>query len=217
MSDRKEQSEQPALPVPGTMREPGFSHKRSAIKAIIFDCFGVVISDDFDDAYRSVGGDPDKDRDFITQAMHDSNSGKIPSSLAVMAEHLGITEESWHDAVNGGRVINHQLLKYAAKLKKNYKIAMLSNIGSAGVHRFFEPGILEKYFDPVVESGKIGYAKPEARAYETVADLLDVRLDECVFIDDRQEYIDGAIAIGMHAILYENLPQLKQELGKILA
>lgn len=187
------------------------------IKAIIFDCFGVVISDDFDDAYRSVGGDPDKDRDFIRQTQIDSNTGKIPSSLAVFAEHLGVTEEEWYNAVNGGRIINQSLLDYAAELGKTYKTAMLSNIGSAGVRRFFEPGFLEKYFDPIVESGKIGYAKPEARAFEYVADALGIRLDECVMIDDREDYLVGAQGVGMEIILYENLEQLKKDLGKILA
>lgn len=187
------------------------------IKAIIFDCFGVVISDDFDDAYRAAGGDPDKDHKFIARTHHDSNSGKIPSSLAVFAKHLGISEEEWYHIVNGGRVINQPLLDYAAGLKQSYKVAMLSNIGSAGVERFFEPGFLERYFELIVESGKIGYAKPEAQAFEYVADGLGVRLDECVMIDDREDYIMGAQGVGMETVLYKNLAQLKTELGKILA
>lgn len=48
------------------------------------------------------------------------------------------------------------------------------------------------------------------------ADKLGVRCDECVFIDDRQEYVEGARAVGMQAILYQNLPQLKEDIIKIL-
>ena len=34
-------------------------------KEIIFDCFGVVRTDSFDDVYRLIGGDPDKDYAFM--------------------------------------------------------------------------------------------------------------------------------------------------------
>ena len=93
---------------------------------------------------------------------------------------------------------------------------MLSNIGSAGVRRFFPEGLLEQDFDPIVESGVVGWAKPEPQAYEITADRLGVRLGECVFIDDRQEYVDGAVAVGMKGILYQNLPQLQKELEPLL-
>jgi len=77
--------------------------------------------------------------------------------------------------------------------------------------------VLDTYFDAVVASGDIGFAKPEARAYETVADMLDVRLDECVFIDDREIYVEGANAVGMKGVLFTSLKQLKQDLSGILA
>lgn len=187
------------------------------IKAIIFDNFGVVITDGFDEAYRRGGGDPEKDQDFIKEVMQQSNSGQITTSEIVFAERLGLTREAWSSIVNSGREINYELLEYISELRKQYKTAMLSNIGTAGVGRFFPEGLLEQYFDPIIESGVIGWAKPEAQAYEITADKLGVRLNECVFIDDRQDYIDGATAVGMQAILYQNLAQLKADLAKILA
>lgn len=187
------------------------------IKAIIFDCFGVVLTDGFDEAYRSAGGDPDKDRDFIIRTHQASNSGKIPSSIPVFAEHLGLTETAWYEVVNKDRTINHALLDYAKELRGKYKVAMLSNIGQAGVKRFFEPGFIEQYFELIVESGAIGYAKPEAGAYEYVADKLGVRYDECVMIDDRPEYVEGAEAVGMKGVLYQDLKRLKTELDLLLA
>lgn len=186
------------------------------IKAIIFDCFGVVITDGFDDAYRRAGGDPDLDRGFITDVMYKSDSGEIPTSLPLIAKRLGISEKSWHETVNNGRMVNYELLECVSELKNKYKTAMLSNIGSAGVRRFFPEGLLEKYFDPIIESGVIGYAKPEARAYEITADRLGVRLDECLFIDDREVYIEGAQHVGMKTILYENFDKFKKDLEVVL-
>lgn len=93
---------------------------------------------------------------------------------------------------------------------------MLSNIGDNGLSSYMDYSILEKHFDVVVESAKIGFAEPEARAYEITAERLNVRLDECIFIDDRPNYVEGATHVGMRAILYENLESFKVELEKIL-
>jgi FMN phosphatase YigB (HAD superfamily) len=187
------------------------------IKAIIFDCFGVVRTDALDDAYRSVGGDPDKDRAFIRETLEAANSGKIPRSIPVIAAHLGISDDEWFGAIKSFSSTNTELLAYAQGLRKKYKVSMLSNISKGGLAWHFEPGFLEQYFDDVVESGAIGVAKPEARAYEIAADRLDVRLDECVFIDDRQEYIEGAQAVGMQTILYTSFKDFKTKLNKLLA
>ncbi len=186
------------------------------IKAIIFDCFGVVRTDSFDDVYKSMGGDPDKDRDFIRRTLQESNSGRIASSRPIIAAHLGITESQWAEAMNRHGSIDKRLLRYIQELGKSYKIAMLSNIGKRGLQRFFEPGFLEKYFEQIIVSGEIGFAKPEARAYEITADKLGVRIDECIFIDDRQEYVEGAWFVGMKGVLYKSLEKCKAELKLIL-
>ena len=187
------------------------------IKAIIFDCFGVIRIDAFDAAYQHFGGDVATDREFIKQTMYASHAGHIPSSVPVIAAHLGVDPKVWQQAVDSGSTLNQEVLDYTLELRKTYKTAMLSNLGSGGLQRMFEPGMLDKYFEVSVASGDIGYAKPEAGAYEYVADKLDVRLDECVFIDDRQDYVDGATAIGMKAILFSSTRQLKHDLNAILS
>jgi putative hydrolase of the HAD superfamily len=68
----------------------------------------------------------------------------------------------------------------------------------------------------VVASGQIGYAKPEAEAYEITADKLGVSLSECVMIDDRDEYVNAAVGIGMKGIVYNGIDDLRKELKDIL-
>lgn len=187
------------------------------IKAIIFDCFGVVRIDAFDAAYQSFGGDVAADQKFIKETMYASNAGHIPSSIPVIAAHLDVDPELWRKAVDEGSTLNQEVLDYVLELRKTYKTAMLSNIGSGGLQRMFEPGLLNKYFEVSVASGEIGYAKPEPEAYEIVADMLSMRLDECVFIDDRQDYVDGANAVGMRAVLFTSTKQLKTDLSGILS
>jgi HAD superfamily hydrolase (TIGR01509 family) len=186
------------------------------IKAIIFDCFGVIKRDGLIEAYEKMGGDPVEDKEFIESTIFAVNKGQIPTSVPIFAEKLNVSDDEWWEAIQSANTVDYKVLAYAKELRKKYKTAMLSNISSNGLKRIFDPGFLEDYFDVTVASGDIGFAKPEARAYETVADLLSVRLEECVMIDDRQDYCDGATAVGMHAILYISLDQLKRELDKIL-
>ncbi|MDB5183272.1 MAG: HAD-superfamily hydrolase, subfamily variant 3 [Candidatus Saccharibacteria bacterium] len=185
------------------------------IKAIIFDCFGVVLVDAFDAAYEKFGGDVAKDHDFIVQTFYESHTGGAFSG-DVLAKHLGIDPKEWKETINEGSTLNQNVLDYVGELRTKYKTGMLSNVGGGRLPEMFEPGVLEKYFDAVVGSGDIGYAKPEPEAYEITADLLGVRLDECVFIDDRQHYVDGAKAVGMQGILYTSLSQLKSDLEVLL-
>lgn len=186
------------------------------IKAVIFDCFGVVLTDGLRENYIHFGGDFDKDLPEIAALMHEASAGRIESSVPAMAKKLSISEEVWRKYNEDGHHIQYDVLEYAKELRKKYKVAMLSNIGKGGLGRFFEPGLLEESFELIVESAAIGFAKPEAGAYEYVADKLGVRYDECAMIDDRPEYIDGAVAVGMKGILYQNLPQLQKELEPLL-
>jgi putative hydrolase of the HAD superfamily len=187
------------------------------IKAIIFDCFGVIRVDATTIAYKSLGGDVEKDRDFIKSTLDKSSAGLIPSAAPVFAERLGISEGEWRDTVSQSSVIDQEILDYVKVLRKKYKTAMLSNVMKGGLDIWFKPGELDKYFDVAVASGDIGYAKPEPEAYEVTADRLGVRLEECVMIDDRLELCEGARAVGMKAIMYKSLGQLKRELEKLLA
>ena len=186
------------------------------IKAIIFDCFGVVYEDTFGDVYRKFGGDPDDEKEFIVSAFADSHSGKAERSSAVFAKRFGVSEQEWVEELDKDRDVNNELLTYIKELKPAYKIAMLSNIGQRGVVAYIDQEVLDEHFDVVVESSKIGFAKPEARAYEITADMLGVRLDECIFIDDRLEYIEGAQHVGMKTILFKSNEQVKEELSEIL-
>jgi HAD superfamily hydrolase (TIGR01509 family) len=190
--------------------------KQNDIRAIIFDCFGVLRPDILLATYRKFGGDAEKDAQFIHDTMLAANRGIIPSSREVYAKHLGITVKEWIASFDGPEN-DQELLDYILTLRPKYKVGLLSNAGKGRMTELFGDDELQRHFDTVVVSGEIGYAKPEAQAYEIVADRLGVRLNECIFTDDREEYIDGARAVGMQAILYKDFAQFRHELEKLLA
>ena len=61
--------------------------------------------------------------------------------------------------------------------------------------------------DVIVYSHEVGLLKPDARIYHLVCDLLDVAPEEAVLLDDVQENVDGAKAVGMRGITFANNAQ----------
>jgi epoxide hydrolase-like predicted phosphatase len=188
------------------------------VNAIIFDCFGVVITDALQALTDELGRSNPSAVAQVKDIVRTMNRG-LSEPEAAKRQLAGIFEvslEEFREKIADGEAKNPSLLNYISSLRKTYKTAMLSNIPGDSLRRRFAKGELENYFDVVVASGDIGYAKPEARAYEIVAEKLAVRLNECVFIDDRSVYCEGAQAVGMKAIAYKDFVQMKQELEEIL-
>jgi HAD superfamily hydrolase (TIGR01509 family) len=58
--------------------------------------------------------------------------------------------------------------------------------------------------------------KPAPIVYETVIQSLGVDASSILFIDDVQENIDGAKALGMNGILYTTVEKLEEEINQML-
>jgi len=84
------------------------------------------------------------------------------------------------------------------------------------MNEFFTPEQVA-LFEQVAISSETGFLKPDPRAYEHIAGLLDTPVEECVLIDDQLSYCEGARAVGMYAIQYEGLDKLKKDLQLLLS
>lgn len=187
------------------------------IKAVIFDLFGVLVTDALEALVVELRATQPEVAEQVVRSVVASNAGTIThdASRAAIAKLLGITPEEYAQRIRGGEARNQELFDYILELRQVYKTALLSNAGTKSLEVRFAPGELDKYFDAVVVSAVIGYAKPEARAYEITTEKLGVLFNECVMIDDREEYLVGARGVGMQAILYRTLPQLRQDLATL--
>lgn len=70
--------------------------------------------------------------------------------------------------------------------------------------------------DGVVNSSLVGVAKPDARIYEIAAERAGVPVDRCLFVDDREENVAAAAALGMTAVLHRSAPGLERALAPLL-
>jgi putative hydrolase of the HAD superfamily len=58
-------------------------------------------------------------------------------------------------------------------------------------------------FETIVDASYTGILKPDPRAYHLVADALALAPEACVFVDDQKRNVDGATAVGMHAVHFD--------------
>lgn len=192
---------------------------REVIRAIIFDCFGVLIGQGFDWTYRQAGGDPERDRDFIDDALHQANLGLIKDNQfhGAMAERLGLPIAHWHHVVQGVEQPNSELLDYITGLHRSYKTGILSNANRGVLDKKIGRKRLEDVFDAVVVSAEVGVAKPDIQMYKLALERLGVKPQECIYIDDKQSFVDAAQSIGMVGLRYEDTAQIKRDIDARLA
>jgi len=101
------------------------------------------------------------------------------------------------------------------RLKKNYKIALLSNTTKIDFERVTKKLREFPLFDSVTLSFKIGYAKPKKEIFLDALKKLNLKPNECVFIDDIKEYSEAASKLGIHGIYYTSYENLIKELKKL--
>ncbi len=120
--------------------------------------------------------------------------------------------EAWDEWIEHQRGAREEVVGLVRRLRPNYKVGLLSNatvnLEDALEHRY---GIIS-LFDDIVNSARVGLAKPDSRIYTLAAERLGVAPGECVFIDDLERNVQAAADAGMHAVQYTSYPQLLEEL-----
>ena len=187
------------------------------IKAIIFDCFGVLAQDgwlQYSETRFKTPVERLAASDLLKQ--HDAGFLSAEDFATQASEMSGLPKDELQKIITTHHSKNDQLLGHIASLKKSgYKIGLLSNVGEDWLDNFLTKEEREM-FDDIVLSYKVKLLKPDPLIYMMAADRLGVLTQECVFIDDRQVCVDGARNVDMHAIRYQNFDQFIAELSTIL-
>lgn len=187
------------------------------IKAVIFDCFGVLATDGLLPFRKNYFGSNPK---LLEEARErgrqvDAGLASYDDYIAWLAQAARISPAETRKQIENN-VPDLELFEYIKILKSKYKIGMLSNAGANWLDEIFMPEQLE-LFDAVSLSYATGYIKPLPEAYETIARMLNVEADECIFVDDQERYCTAAKDAGMQAIQYEHFKDFKTKLEQLLS
>jgi len=67
-------------------------------------------------------------------------------------------------------------------------------------------------FDGIAISGEVRFLKPDAAIYRCLLDEHGLRAEDTLFIDDVQTNVEGARAVGMHAVRFVDSNTLRSDL-----
>lgn len=101
------------------------------------------------------------------------------------------------------------------KLRTNYKVALLSNTSEWDWDyiEMVAPEILT--FNAVTKSYEVGAMKPNEIIYQDALKKLDLKPEECIFVDDILEYTDKAKSLGLGAFQFVTVEKLVKDLESI--
>jgi HAD superfamily hydrolase (TIGR01509 family) len=184
------------------------------MKAIIFDMAGVILDGSFhvflQNASDILGLDfrdyadsipdfkPDKD---LILLLEDYFGKKMTNQQKEMI--LELWDQNW--------MLNGRVHKLTQKLKESYLVGLLTNAGPRYEKIAEEQGWFE-HMDAVVFSHHVGKHKPDPGIYKHMAEVMEVPVNECLFIDDSRAYVEGARRAGMEALVFHDYFQLVDKL-----
>lgn len=124
-------------------------------------------------------------------------------------------EQLARDYFSGDR-LDEALIEYIRGLRKaGHVVGLLSNDSIELRDKLRTLGIAG-LFDPLVISAEIGVMKPGAAAYEAVLKHLGRAPSQVVFVDDREENVAAARALGICGVLYSAGMDLPAALAPVL-
>jgi putative hydrolase of the HAD superfamily len=91
-------------------------------------------------------------------------------------------------------------------------VALVSNATTRLEHDLYRQG-LGDLADTVVNTSRIGYAKPDPRVYLIAAQWVGAPVHQCLFTDDTAANVAAAKDIGMLAIHYRQISDLRDALA----
>ncbi|MEG3087651.1 HAD family hydrolase [Sphingomonas sp. PB4P5] len=77
-----------------------------------------------------------------------------------------------------------------------------------------EADVFDRFRDIVV-SGNEKLTKPDAAIYRLALERFGLAAEQAVFVDDRLDNVDGAKAVGMHALLFTDADTLRRDLADL--
>ena len=201
-------------------------HKdRSNLKAIIFD-YGEVLclpptTEDIEGSARVLGISPDSFRELWghNRDLYDRGDLSAETYWGKLAKDAGTTLDAsqlqglYERDVTMWSRLNPDMVGWLSALSAaGMKTAVLSNMHMGMVQharRSFQ------WLDSVnfaIFSAEVRLIKPDPAIYEHCLRGLDVAPSDALFIDDREVNVAAARAMGIDAVQFKSLPQLRNEL-----
>jgi HAD superfamily hydrolase (TIGR01509 family) len=190
------------------------------IRALVFDCFGVLYEDalkEFIEHHVPTAAAP-KSRLYYYDLALASDRGYVSDAdfYAELAALSGEPPEAVRHRLRDVSALNRGLVTLIESLRPHYRIAMLSNAERSFLDRFLINHNLKRHFDTILASSETPYIKPERGIFTAMASRLNLDLPEMLFIDDSTHNTEAAQGYGIPSIHYRDPAQLRTDLSAFL-
>lgn len=184
------------------------------MKALIFDCFGVLTTDVWREFLAKLPLEQQRPASDVNKA-YDAGFMTTEEYIQQVEQITGATPPMVE--ASPGLSKNYELLEYIAHQKNDYKIGLLSNIGTDWITDKFLTDDEQNLFDNLLFSHHVGLAKPHPQIFIVMAERLGLEPADCLMVDDIEANCTGAKIAGMQAILYDNFEQAKLEIERTIS
>ena len=101
---------------------------------------------------------------------------------------------------------------FLAALHRRYRMVLISNTNDIHFRMIERTYPLLRQFDARVLSFRVGALKPDERVYAAAVQEAGCRPEECFYIDDIPEFVEGGRRYGLDAVQFEGAAALEDEL-----
>ena len=197
------------------------------IKNIIFDFGGVLLDWNPRYLYKSYFNNDEEREHFLADICNGEwnirqDAGRpfaeavkeLQAKFPEYAEAIQMYDDDWEKMLKCELPESIDLLK---ELKfMGYGIYGLTNWSAEKIGYAFANYSFFSLFDGIVVSGVEKVVKPDRKIYEILLERYSLKPGECVFIDDNQDNVDMAKVLGINAIRFDNIGNVKEHLETLL-
>ncbi|MDD3940546.1 MAG: HAD family phosphatase [Candidatus Pacebacteria bacterium] len=197
------------------------------IKNIIFDFGGVLLDWNPKYFYRTFFWDEKEMEHFLSNvcteewnAEQDRGRSFSEGVKLLQFQHpeyreaIQLYSDKWEDMLKSelpeGVNLLHELKN------QGYCIYGLTNWSAETIQIVYHKYNFFKLFDGIVVSGEEKLIKPDIRIYHVLLDRYGLKATESVFFDDNVSNVRAAKELGIKAILFDNISNVRKQLSDIL-
>lgn len=182
---------------------------------IVFDFFGVICSEIAPfvlPKYMS------KEQAIAYKAtiVRDADVGAITQDemFRRLSKIANVPPEQLHEEFWSYVRIDPDMVALLEELRRHHRVALLTNALTPFFRQIAAKYDLERLFEIILVSSEVGLAKPDPAFFRMMVGKLGARPEDCIFIDDNADNLEGARIVGMNTLLFEGAEKLQRELAR---
>jgi len=199
----------------------------TAIRHIFFDIGGVLGSNGWDREQRRRAVEEFELESDDFQCRHEEVVGEWEEGRITLDEYLDIavfhsprefSRRKFVDFMFAQSIPNEPVVDLARALTREARFTLMTLNNEADElnrHRIGKFGISD-VFEAFLSSCWLGVRKPTQRFYSRALAIAQADPETSLFIDDREQNIAPARALGMGALLFTSADQLRSDLERVL-